>query len=295
MGPVADDAPFARIGILGLGLIGGSIALGVRTAWPHVRLVAVDRPQVLEVGLARGAIDEGHDAVEALGGLDALILAAPIGQNLAALRALPDALAGEVVVTDVGSTKRRMIEAAAGLPPRLVFVPGHPLGGAARSGFAHARGTLFYERPWILTPPVDTPEPPVARVEALARGLGARPMRMAATEHDRVMAYVSHLPQIAASALMGVTGREVGARGLALAGGGLNDTTRLASSSASVWRDICATNPDAIGAALDALDAQIGEVRRQLAAGADVGALFDDAARWRDVLLRQHRPRADDR
>jgi prephenate dehydrogenase len=177
MGAVADDPPFARIGIVGLGLIGGSIALGVRTAWPQVRLLAVDRPEVLEMALARGAIDDGRETVGALGGLDALILAAPIGQNVAALEALPEVLGGEMVVTDVGSTKRRMLEAAVGLPPRLDFVPGHPLGGAARSGFAHARGTLFHERPWILTPRAGAPEPAVTRVEALARGLGARPMR----------------------------------------------------------------------------------------------------------------------
>jgi prephenate dehydrogenase len=294
MGAVADDPPFARIGIVGLGLIGGSIALGVRTAWPQVRLLAVDRPEVLEMALARGAIDDGRETVGALGGLDALILAAPIGQNVAALEALPEVLGGEMVVTDVGSTKRRMLEAAVGLPPRLDFVPGHPLGGAARSGFAHARGTPFHERPWILTPRAGAPEPAVTRVEALARGLGARPMRMAAGEHDRVMAFVSHLPQIVASGLMDVTGREVAARGLALAGGGLGDTTRLASSAASVWRDVCATNADAISEALDALGARIAEVREQLAAGEDVGALFDDAARWRDVLTRQQRPRSDD-
>ena len=295
MDAVAAEPPFQRVAIVGLGLVGGSIALGVRTAWPQVRLLAVDRPDVLEVALARGAIDEGRETVGALGGIDALILAAPIGQNAAILEALPETLAGEVVVTDVGSTKRRMLEAAAGLPARLVFVPGHPLGGAARSGFAHARGTLFYERPWILTPAAGTPDTAVAGVEALARGLGARPQRMAADEHDRVMAFVSHLPQITASVLMEVAGREVESRGLALAGGGLTDTTRLASSAASVWRDICTTNADAIGLALEALDARIAEVRRSLAAGEDVGALFDDAARWRDVLTRQQRPRTDER
>jgi prephenate dehydrogenase len=294
MGAVADP-PFARLGIVGLGLIGGSIALGVRSVWPQVRIHAVDRPEALDVARARGAIDEGHDRLEALGGLDALILAAPIGQNVDVLGRLPDVLAGEVVVTDVGSTKQRMLEAAAGLPARLPFVPGHPLGGAARSGFAHARGTLFHDRPWILTPGPGAPEAAVARVSALAAGLGARPQRMAADEHDRAMAFVSHLPQITASVLMEVVGQAVGGRGLALAGAGLTDTTRLASSAASVWRDICETNADAIGEALDAIDARLAEVRRQLAAGEDVSGVFDDAARWRDALARQQRPSGDDR
>jgi len=296
MGAVArsDEPAFQRVAIVGLGLIGGSIALGVRTRWPGVRLLAVDRPEVLDVALARGAIDDGQASIAELGRIDLLVLAAPVGQNAAILAGLGDMVRGSAVVTDVGGTKRGTLEAAAGLPERLTFVGGHPIGGAAKSGFAHARGTLFFERPWILTPGPSTPEDAIARIESLARGLGARPRRMDAAEHDRVMAFVSHLPQLAASALMDVSGRHAQTAGLGLAGGGLADTTRLASSSAAIWRDVCASNADAIGAALDALTEELAEIRGRLARGEAVDTLFEDAARWRAVLLRQQNRSTED-
>ena len=296
MGALAahDDPPFQRVAVVGLGLIGGSIALAVRTRWPGVRLWGVDRADVLEVARARGAIDEGRESVSALGRVDALILAAPVRQNIAIVRSLAADLAGPAVVTDVGSTKVRMLEAAAGLPDRLAFVGGHPLGGSAESGFTHARGTLFFDRPWILTPGHDTLANAVTRVEAFANGLGARPRRMEAHEHDRVMAFVSHLPQVVASALMDVAGREVSSEGLALAGAGLTDTTRLAASAAGIWRDVCESNADAIGAALDAVTERLSEIRARLARGESVDDVFNDATRWRNVLLAQQRRPADD-
>jgi prephenate dehydrogenase len=109
---------------------------------------------------------------------------------------------------------------------------------------------------------------------------------MDAAAHDRVMAFLSHLPQLTASALMGVIGTEAHADGLRLAGRGLVDTTRLASSSPSTWRDICATNAEAIGEALDALIARLTELRRDLEGGAAVDAIFEDAARWRAELMK---------
>ena len=296
MGALAatDEPPFQRVAIVGLGLIGGSIALGTRTRWPGARLLAVDGPAVLEVALARGAIDEGHASTSALPRVDLLVLAAPVGQNIAILNALAEDVAGDVVITDVGGAKRRMLEAAAVLPERLAFVGGHPLGGSARSGFAHARGTLFFERPWILTPGPATSRDAVGRVETFARGLGALPRHMDADEHDRVMAFVSHLPQLVASAVMEIVGREVESQGLTLAGGGLTDTTRLAASSARIWRDVCESNADAIAVALNALTARLLEIRARLEKGESVDDVFDDAARWRDVLTRLQNPRTDD-
>ena len=197
------------------------------------------------------------------------------------------------MVTDVGGTKRQVLEAARGLPDRLTFVGGHPIAGAAKSGFVHARGTLFFERPWILTPTLDTPDDPVGQVEAFARGLGARPRRMDPGEHDRVMAFVSHLPQLAASALMGVVGQEVQTAGLSLAGGGLADTTRLAASSPGIWRDVCAGNADAISDALNALTARLTEIRDRLTREGPIDDLFDDATWWRDVLVREQHRKTD--
>ena len=133
------------------------------------------------------------------------------------------------------------------------FVGGHPIGGAEQGGFGFARPDLFKHRPWIFTPMPTTPAAALDRMFEFARGLGAKPSSMDAAEHDRVMAFLSHLPQLAASALMDVIGSSAGENGLRLAGRGLVDTTRLASSPPDTWRDVCATNADAVGEALDIL------------------------------------------
>jgi prephenate dehydrogenase len=291
MGALSNDAPFRRIAIVGLGLIGGSIALALRTRWPGVRLLGVDRASVLGTAQARGAIDKGFLSVSLLGRVDAVILAAPVGQNIDILASLSTQLEKPAIITDVGSTKRNILLAAKSLPDRLMFVGGHPLSGSASSGFNHARGSLFYDRPWILTPESGTNKEALARVTALAHGLGARPLCMDAEEHDRVMAFVSHLPQIVASALMEVAGREVSPDGLALAGAGLTDTTRLASSSAAIWNDVCESNADTIGIALDVLIDRLSEVKNLITKGKSVDSVFEEAVRWRKLLTgRQKTP-----
>ena len=147
------------------------------------------------------------------------------------------------------------------------FVGGHPIGGAEQGGFGFARPDLFRHRPWIFTPGSATPAAALDRLFEFARGLGARPSSMDAAEHDRVMAFLSHLPQLAASALMDVIGSSAGENGLRLAGRGLVDTTRLASSPPDTWRDVCATNADAIGEALDVLIDRLSELRADLRSG----------------------------
>ncbi len=151
------------------------------------------------------------------------------------------------IVTDTGSTKRAMVEAARSLPPRFTFVGGHPLGGAARGGLEHARPDLFTGRPWLLTPTGEASGEAVEKLSAFVRALGAEPRVVSVAAHDRLLAYLSHLPQFTASALMQVIGDAVGDEGLALAGRGLVDTTRLASSPSGIWRDIAATNPTRSG------------------------------------------------
>ena len=277
--------PFERVAIVGVGLIGGSIALGLREAWPAVRIVGVDRPAVLAHARGAGAIDRGGADVRDIGNVDLIILAAPVRQNLRLLAELATS-AGLTLVTDVGSTKRDIVKAAGALGVSSRFVGGHPVGGAERGGFGFARPDLFRGRPWILTPDAATDAAAIARVSALASGLGARPTRVDATEHDRLMAYVSHLPQLAASALMDTVGASAHAAGLRLAGRGLLDTTRLASSPPDVWREICAANADVLADALDALIERLSEMRADLHRGEAVEAIFDGAARWRAELVK---------
>ena len=283
----ASEPPFQSIAIVGLGLIGGSIALGVRERWPATRVIAVDRPSVLAHAQGSGAIDRTIESIAALPDPNLVILAAPVQQNLALLEELGRrSWTAPVTVTDVGGTKRAIVDAARQLTGGITFIGGHPLGGGERGGFAFARPDLFAGRPWIFTPETSTAPAALEQLITFAAGLGARPKTMTAAEHDRLMAFVSHLPQLAASSLMAAVGAAAGADGLRLAGKGLLDTTRLASSPADLWRDICATNADGIGEALDRLIEILQHLRADLDCGDALEQRFREAARWRSELTR---------
>jgi prephenate dehydrogenase len=280
-----DEPPFRSVAIAGVGLIGGSIALGLRERWPSVRVYGVDRPAVLAHAQGSGALDQGLASVDELPSVDLVVLAAPVRQNARLLTELPAHLRDQAVVTDVGGTKRDILKAARAPGAARRFVGGHPIGGAEQGGFGFARPDLFKGRPWILTPD-DGDADAVDRVSRLVAGLGAKPMTMEAEEHDRVMAFVSHLPQLAASALMEVVGAAVQSEGLRVAGRGLVDSTRLASSPAAVWKDICVTNADAIRTGLDLLIDRLGDLRAGLDGGEVMDVVFADAARWRADLTK---------
>ncbi len=278
--------PFEKIAIVGLGLVGGSLAMAARAAWPQSLVIGVDRNAVLEQAMVRHAIDVASDDLMIISEADLVVLATPVAEIVRLLPRLSDCVVAGAVVTDVGSTKRAVMEAARSLPGRLPFVGGHPLAGAARGGFEAARPDLYAGRPWLLVPGADGSADAMAKLTAFVEGLGAHPVVVAsAAEHDRLLALLSHLPQLAVSALMAVVGDGVGAEGLALAGRGLIDTTRLASSPADIWRDICATNADEIGPALDQLIAALQRLRDGLATGEEVGRVFETASAWRERLV----------
>jgi len=347
--PSGTPPLFDRIGIVGLGLIGGSIALAARQLWPTALVIGVDNKDVLETAMRLHAIDVAADDLIVLAEADVVILAAPVKANIALLAELDENVRQPAVITDTGSTKRGIVDAAGMLPARFTFIGGHPLAGAAHGGLEHARPDLFNGRPWLLTPsappegrarrvddgrrnvaredeagrnvgradeagrnvaraddagradggvddrhvddrrgrPSGRPEPHGAGIDKLTafiQALGAVPRLMTPQDHDRVLAFLSHLPQLTASALMQVVGDAVGLEGLALAGRGLADTTRLASSPPDIWRDIAATNADQLGSALDALIACLQELRRDLPEGDTLADIFTDAARWRASL-----------
>jgi prephenate dehydrogenase len=285
VGSILTEPPFQRIAIAGLGLIGGSIALAVRDRWPSARVIGVDTGPVLAHAMGSGAIERAVNRVSDLPPVDLLVLAAPVRQNLALLTEVGAAAAPGTIVTDVGGTKRAIVDAARALPANVTFVGGHPLGGGERGGFAFARPDLFVGRPWIFTPE-NSPADAVARLDRFASGLGSTCATMDPDAHDRLMAFVSHLPQMAASALMAVVGGAAQPDGLRMAGRGLLDTTRLASSPADVWRDIAATNADRIGEALDLLIAELTRLRTDLSRGEALQDVFDHASRWRAELMK---------
>jgi prephenate dehydrogenase len=283
--PQGPPPVFHHIVIVGLGLIGGSIALAARKAWPGALVIGVDRHEVLEQAMVRHAIDVASPDLMIASEADLVVLATPVSQILDTLPRLDAFVGTSALVTDVGSTKRAILEAAAALPARLPFIGGHPLAGAARSGIETARPDLFVGRPWLLLPAEPGQEALASKLAEFVAGLGAEPTPVPSAEaHDRLVAIMSHLPQLTASVLMTVIGDAIGDEGLALTGRGLRDATRLAASPASVWRDVCSTNADEIGSALDAVIASLQEVRGGLRDGAAVDNLFDRANRWRDRL-----------
>jgi len=275
---------FEKIGIVGLGLIGGSIALAARQIFPSSLVIGVDHKDVLETAMRLHAIDVAADDLIVLAEADVVILAAPAQQNITLLGDLDENVRQPAIVTDTSGTKRAIVDAARGLPPRFTFVGGHPLGGAAKAGLEHARPDLFTGRPWLFTPTGDANGAAVEKLSAFARALGAEPHVLDPIAHDRMLAFLSHLPQLTVSALMDVVGEAVGESGLALAGRGLADTTRLASSPPEIWRDIAATNADELGPALDALVTVLQDLRRDLAEGDRLAEIFTSAARWRNAL-----------
>ena len=238
------------VAIVGLGLIGGSLARAVSArGW---RVLGVDRRVVWRRARAVRAIASGDEDPRAAADAPLIVLAAPPQVNVALLRRLAPRLAPATVVTDLGSVKAPIVRAARTLGLRT-FVGGHPMAGRERSGFAASDAGLFRGQPWILTPDGATPAA-VRAVRRLAREAGARVHTMAPGDHDRTMAFVSHMPQIVAWAIEAASrGDATAARHLALAGPGFRDMTRLARSPRPLWRQILAENRDEVARALSAL------------------------------------------
>lgn len=282
--PSTEVPIFEKIAIVGLGVIGGSIALAARRRWPGSLVIGVDRNEVLEQAMVAHAVDVAASDPVVIAGADVVVLAAPVETNIDLLEAVAEHVTAAAVVTDTGATKRRIVERAATLPSRLSFIGGNPLGGAARGGFEHARADMFTGRPWMLTPAGDGGGEPLERLSCFVRALGAQPHVMTPADHDRLMAALVHVPQLGASVLMHVIGERVGDAGLALAGRGLIDTTRLASSPAGVWMDVCRTNADLIGPDLDATIKALQTIRDSLDSAAGLDELFESANEWRRRL-----------
>ncbi len=258
----AADFPLhtARVAIMGLGLIGGSLALGLRGQCAAI--LGIDpNPEARALAQASGALDAvAADPAALLPQADTVILAAPVRTILALLADLPSWHPGPAIVLDVGSTKAAITARMAALPPRFDPIGGHPMAGKEHGGFAHAEAGLFRDAPFVLTAlPRTTPR---ARAFALAlvRALGARPLWLDATTHDRHAAAISHLPYLLSLALTLSTPPEA-AR---IAGPGFRSTTRLAASPPHMMTDILTTNRRPLlealhrfRASLDALEAAL--------------------------------------
>jgi len=247
-----------RANVIGLGLIGGSIALALRDRGWHVSGDDAD-PHVLERALGRAVIDEaGLDRTARI-----TFVAVPV---LAAADAVKRAIAEtDGVVTDVGSVKGPICAACD--HPR--FVGGHPMAGSELDGLDGADADLFNGAVWVLTPVSDSDDATFATVTGVVASLGAEVVALAPERHDEVVAVVSHVPHLTAATMMGLASEraEEHVALLRLAAGGFRDMTRVASGRPAIWLDICSENREAIVAALDKLVAGLGAVRDAVAEG----------------------------
>ena len=261
---------FKRVSILGLGLIGTSWGLGLKRQRFAGRVVGCDRPDILSRALARGAIDESvKDPGQAVKDADLVILATPVGAILDLLTRLNESIPPRALVTDVGSTKRlicRQARDAFGEKP--LFLGGHPLAGLETSGVAKARDTLFDGARYVLTPekPEHLADPRVMAFCSLVAGLGARVVLSDPEAHDRILAYLSHLPQLLSTGLASLAEEQLDEVPLVLsfAASGFRDLTRLAESPYPMWRDICLTNSDNIQVALESMLQRLQDMKLHL-------------------------------
>jgi len=290
------EAGIKHLVVIGTGLIGGSLALALRKAGAVQRITGVGRcADNLENAQRLGVVDDwSHDVGAAVSDADVVLLAVPMGAYADVLEAMADSLPADAVVSDAGSTKCSALAAVkASRVNAGQFVPAHPIAGTEASGAAAAFAELFQDRLCILTPDETTDAGAIARVEKMWRQAGARLMQMTAREHDEVMAAVSHLPHLAAFALVNTVrcSGEAGSHDpFNFAAGGFRDFTRIASSSPEMWRDIALHNRQAL---LDQISSFQQELSRLEAAidGNDAETLlaeFTAAKAARDAWLAEH-------
>jgi prephenate dehydrogenase len=269
-----------RIGVIGVGLIGGSIALACKERLDGGAVVAgFDRsPQALAAALERGVVDRACESLdEAVDGAEAVFVAVPVGALPAIVGAALSAAGADCVVTDVGSTKRTVVASCADSR----FVGGHPLAGAETAGVEHARGDLFDGATWYLTPTASTGGMLYERLHRLLHAIGARPAAIDAETHDSILAIVSHLPHVLANVLVAEAASMLAAGGerLPATGPSFRDATRVAGASSSIWTDIYLSNRDALLVSLDAVIGRLADVQRLLRAGdTDLLAAWNDGA-----------------
>ncbi len=277
MTDAAAGAPL-RIAIVGVGLIGGSIGLAARGRL-DAEVVGWSRSaETRERAVALGVLDRAAPTLaDAVAEAEAVFVCSPVGVLPVVIGDVLAAAPPDCVVTDVGSTKRSVVQAIE--DPR--FVGGHPLAGAETAGVQHARADLFQDATWYLTPTRETTGMLFERLHRLIRGLGARPTTIDAATHDTLLAAVSHLPHVFANVLVAQAASALAEESeqLPATGPSFRDATRVAGASSAIWTDIYLSNRDALIAQLDDALRRLGDVRDALAAGdATVVTDWNDAA-----------------
>jgi prephenate dehydrogenase len=287
-----SDAPFSlaksQVAIVGLGLMGGSLARALRVADTCREIVGVDAdPAAVEAALAQGLIDRTAE-FDWAHNCDLLILATPVRTILAQLEALANSTyypPRQTVVLDLGSTKAQVVRAMANLPPRFEPVGGHPMCGKESAGLAHADANLYRDRLFVLTPPGYISVRALALAYELVAAIGAHPLMLPAERHDALAALVSHLPYAAAVALMRAVLAQDDPQAWQVAASGFRDASRLAASELTMMTDILATNRQPLLNALAAYRQELEALTAAIESG--------DAQAIRDVLAPAQAKRAE--
>ncbi len=279
--------PFARVSIIGLGLIGSSIARAVKEHMPGVALTGHDaNAEVRETVRALGLVDDVTDtAGAAVTDAELVILCVPVGAMGEVASSIAEDLPPETIISDVGSSKASVLSALSAALPGRIIIPAHPVAGTERSGPEAGFAALFHNRWCILTPPEGSDAAKVAQLQAFWERLGANVDVMDAQHHDLVLAITSHLPHLIAYTIVGtasdletVTQSEV----IKYSAGGFRDFTRIAASDPTMWRDVFLSNKDAVLETLQRFSEDLTALQRAIRWG-DGDALFDLFTRTRAV------------
>ncbi len=263
---------FKKITIVGVGLIGGSVGLACKKNGIAESITGFGRTSAhLEKALELGAIDSYElELSQAVNNADLVLLSTPMGTIFEQLPHIIPHLKPGAVLTDVGSTKTRLIEAAEELMPQGVyFVGGHPIAGRESSGVEAALANLFCGAKTILTPTTATNNDALVRVKAFWEQIGSQVVLMDAEQHDRTLAVISHLPHMVAYALVNAVAEldNHDNQLIALSAGGFRDFTRIASSDAVMWRDICLSNSQAIAGVIDRFQQVLDRLKQHIKSG----------------------------
>jgi cyclohexadieny/prephenate dehydrogenase len=267
-GSQQNPAPFKRLAVLGLGLLGGSVAAAAKLHGLAEEVVGAARRQApLDRALAAGIVDSVASPVEAVRGADFVILGTPVGSMPQVLADVAPHLAPGTLVTDVGSVKVSVIEMLPGLLPHGVdFVGSHPMAGSHLRGPDYARADLFEGASCVVTPREGQAPAVIERVESFWRSMGARVKRRTPATHDDEVAWISHLPHLVAFAYADSLRSAPTVVG-ELAGGGFRDFTRIAQSDAEMWGEILSLNAKALSGPLNRFSESLAQLARALEEG----------------------------
>lgn len=278
-----------KIGFIGLGLIGGSIAKAIRLSEPETEITAYDIDRgALDLAAREGCIDEAADGVtkEAFGACDYLFLCAPVSENDELLERIAGVMKKGAVLTDVGSVKGDIHAHIKRWKLEACFIGGHPMAGSEKTGYENADAHLFENVYYIITPTAQTSQEQLRQYEQLVRSMRAIPLVMTPGKHDHVTGAVSHLPHVIAAALVNFVREKDKEDGVMkmIAAGGFRDITRIASSSPVMWDAICMTNTKQIVALLDDYIASLGAIRDTIEKkdSERIYEFFDSARNYRD-------------